>query len=253
MSSNRNVLVIDSDQAVSASITTLLTASGGYAVTPVVNAADAEHALASAKTEFDAVVMDIDEEGADGIETCARIRHHYKDIAIILMSSAADEMLLVRGLRAGADDFIRKPFRASELMARLQARLRSISSKSNAAVTIGRFAFHPDKRLLVDANGSTRIRLPEKEAKLLWHLHLGNGDVVSRVALLHAVWSYSHTASSHTVETHVYRLRQKIEDDPGRPAVVITERGGYRLAIPKPERMPALSFPLHPYVSSFSA
>ena len=244
MLTRRPILLVDDDLVFSASLATLLETSGGYSVTQAGTAREGERLLLEGDVSYEAIILDISLPDEDGIALCARLRSNDLAMPIILLTSSDDEALLVRGLHVGADDFVRKPFRGTELLARLQTRLRTYAASRDAAITIGKFVFHPGKRILFDSERNSRVPLADKEARLLWHLYHGNGEVVSRLTLLHAIWGYSRTATTHTVETHVYRLRQKIENDPARPAVVVTERGGYRFALPGQEQPAPVTFPL---------
>ena len=242
MSRRYSVLLIDDDAVFSASVVALLESSRRYRVVTASTAREGEEAILGADVQFDAVLLDVTLPDENGIDLCVRLRSNDLAIPIILVTGSEDEALLVRGLHAGADDFVRKPFRATELLARLESRIRTFASSRDAAIPIGRYVFHPGKRMLFDPERNGRIPLADKEARLLWHLYHGNGDVVSRLSLLHAIWGYSRTATTHTVETHIYRLRQKIESDPARPTMVITERGGYRFAMNGQEQPEAAMF-----------
>jgi DNA-binding response OmpR family regulator len=135
----------------------------------------------------------------------------------------------VRGLDSGANDYVAKPYRPQELMARIRSQLRSFESSEHAVFTVGPFLFRPAARLLLDPKRNRRIHLTSKEAGLLRCLHRARDRVVDRQELLDEVWGYNASVTTHTLETHVYRLRQKIESDPTAPSLLITHRKGYRL------------------------
>ena len=126
-----------------------------------------------------------------------------------------------------ADERIEKPFRFSHLLARLHAYLAGASDNEHS-IQIGPYQFRPTAKLLIDAGGM-RIRLTEKEANILKFLH-GAGGTVARDRLLHEVWGYNPAVTTHTLETHIYRLRRKIEKSPGEAKILLTDGGGYRLA-----------------------
>jgi DNA-binding response OmpR family regulator len=148
---------------------------------------------------------------------------------IIMLTGAAEEGDVVSGLNAGANDYIAKPFRANELLARLQAQLRLFDTSEDATFTIGHFTFRPAAKLLIGPDKKKRIRLTAKEVDILKFLYRHANRTVSREMLLDQVWGYNAGVTTHTLETHVYRLRQKIESDPGNCTLLVTAAGGYRL------------------------
>ena len=148
---------------------------------------------------------------------------------VIMVTGADAERDVVRGLEAGANDYLAKPFRVSELLARVRAQLRVFDNSEDATFLVGPYVFRPSIRLLQDTTRNRKVRLTDKETNILKFLYRAGGKTVSRQVLLHEVWGYSSTVSTHTLETHVYRLRQKLEADPARPRLLLTESGGYKL------------------------
>jgi len=148
---------------------------------------------------------------------------------IIMLTGATAEDDIVSGLNAGANDYILKPFRTNELLARVQAQLRRFDTSEAAVFTIGPYTFRPTAKLLVRTDTKQRIRLTSKEADILKFLYRHANHDVSRQVLLDEVWGYNAGVTSHTAETHIYRLRQKIESDPTRFRLLTTTPGGYRL------------------------
>ena len=146
---------------------------------------------------------------------------------IILLTGLGDEQEVVRGFESGANDYVIKPFRVAELMARVRVQMRMHDTSEDAEVTIGRFRFRPGDRLLLDPDG-TRLRLTVKETAVLKYLYRAQTPV-TRMELLQQVWGYHAAVSSHTVETHIYRLRQKLGDDQPGSRLLLNEDGGYRL------------------------
>jgi DNA-binding response OmpR family regulator len=148
---------------------------------------------------------------------------------IIMMTGADDETDVVRGLDAGASDYIVKPFRIAELLARLRAQMRTFENSEHAVFTVGPYTFRPAAKLLQEPAKNRRIHLTDKEAAILKYLYRLGSRPATRQALLNEVWGYSASVETHTLETHIYRLRQKIEPDPATARLLLTEYGGYRL------------------------
>jgi DNA-binding response OmpR family regulator len=140
--------------------------------------------------------------------------------------SDADTIL---GLDAGANDYVTKPFRLSVLLARLRAQLRQHEQSEDAVFTIGPYSFRPAQKMLIIEETDRKICLTEKETAILKYLYRAGSRVISRDILLGEVWGYNAGVTTHTLETHVYRLRQKIEPDPSNATLLVTEPGGYRL------------------------
>ncbi len=129
----------------------------------------------------------------------------------------------------GANDYLAKPFRLSDLLARVRAQLRVYDNSEDASFLVGPYDFHPSVRLLQEPTRNRKIRLTGKECAILKFLYRAGGKPVPRPVLLNEVWGYSSAVTTHTLETNVYQLRQKIEADPAQPRLVITDNGGYRL------------------------
>ncbi|MGB3809591.1 MAG: response regulator transcription factor, partial [Parvibaculum sp.] len=134
----------------------------------------------------------------------------------------------ILGLDAGANDYVTKPFRFGVLLARIRAQLRSHEQSEDAVFAIGPYTFRPGAKILVDAQ-EKKVRLTEKETNILKFLFRAGPKVVNREVLLAEVWGYNSGVTTHTLETHIYRLRQKIEKDPSNAEILVTEAGGYRL------------------------
>ncbi len=178
---------------------------------------------------YDAVLLDIGLPDGDGRDLCARLRKHGLKMPIIMLTGADAEQDVVRGLDAGANDYIAKPFRLNELLARVRAQLRVFDNSEDAVFLIGPYSFRPSAKLLLEVARNKKIRLTEKEAAILKYLYRSGGKPVGRQILLNEVWGYNSAVTTHTLETHIYRLRQKIEPDPGNARLLLTEGGGYRL------------------------
>jgi DNA-binding response OmpR family regulator len=181
------------------------------------------------REHFDAIVLDVGLPDMDGRELCRLMRRGGVRAPILMLTGAdtdADEIL---GLDAGADDYITKPFRLNVLLARLRTQLRQHERSEDAVVTIGPYTFRPSAKMLVDESGRKKVRLTEKETAILKYLYRAGDKVIGRDTLLNEVWGYNTGVTTHTLETHVYRLRQKIERDPAKAQILVTEPGGYRL------------------------
>ena len=148
---------------------------------------------------------------------------------IIMVTASDGEEDVIRGLEAGANDYIAKPFRTNELLARLRAHLRIFESSEDAAFPVGPYIFHPAKKLLQHSVTKMRGRLTDKEVAMLKYLYRSDARSVDRQKLLHEVWGYNPAVTTHTLETHIYRLRMKIEGNPAKPILLITDSQGYRL------------------------
>ena len=195
----------------------------------VVQAATAQAGFETARAERpDLLILDVDLPDGDGRDLCRRLREADVAAPILMLTGAAEDSDAIRGLDSGADDYVVKPFRFAVLLARIRAHLRSHEQSEAAVFSIGPYRFHPAQKVLVDAAGK-KVRLTEKETSILKYLYRKNGDPVGREELLTEVWGYNAGVSTHTLETHVYRLRQKIEP-PGADKIIVTEGGGYRLA-----------------------
>jgi DNA-binding response OmpR family regulator len=133
-------------------------------------------------------------------------------------------------LDAGANDYICKPFRLVVLLTRMRAHIREHELSDDAVFSIGPYSLQPSTQLLLEKETNKKVRLTEKEMAILKYLYRAGDKVVGRDVLLDEVWGYSAEVTTHTLETHVYRLRQKIEKNPSNARILLTEAGGYRLA-----------------------
>jgi DNA-binding response OmpR family regulator len=182
-----------------------------------------------ANERFDAVLLDIGLPDMDGREVCRLLRRAGVSAPIIMLTGADTDSDTILGLESGANDYITKPFRMGVLLARLRAQLRQHEQSEDAVFNIGPYSFRPSTKLLVDAANKKKIRLTEKETAILKYLYRAGARTIGRDTLLGEVWGYNAGVTTHTLETHVYRLRQKIERDPSQAEILVTEPGGYRL------------------------
>jgi DNA-binding response OmpR family regulator len=177
----------------------------------------------------DLILLDLDLPDMDGREACRQLRAEGVTAPIIMLTAAQGEADTIQGLDSGANDYVTKPYRLGVLLARIRAQLRSHEQSESAVFRLGPYEFRPAAKVLIDAAGK-KIRLTEKETNILKYLYRAGAKPVSREELLAEVWGYNAGVTTHTLETHVYRLRQKIEPDAAHARLLITEMGGYRLA-----------------------
>lgn len=226
---DRAILIVDDDLALRSTLAEQLVIDGEFRAAEAGTVAEAEQALALAGSRFDAIILDVSLPDGDGRDFCNELRARGFKMPIIMLTGSAEETDVVRGLDSGANDYVSKPFRLSELMARLRAQLRMFENSEDAVFTIGPYLFRPATKLMHDPAKNRRIRLTEKESAILKFLYRAGAKAVARQILLNEVWGYNAAVTTHTLETHIYRLRQKIEPDPSNSQLLITEAGGYRL------------------------
>ena len=178
--------------------------------------------------QIDLVIMDVGLPDVDGREAVRILRKNGFKAPIIMLTGHNTDSDTILGLESGANDYVAKPFRFAVLLARIRAQLRQHEASEDAVFTIGPYTFKPASKLLLDGSGK-KIRLTEKETSILKYLYRAGERVVTRDVLLHEVWGYNAGVTTHTLETHIYRLRQKIEKDPSQAELLITETGGYKL------------------------
>ncbi len=229
MAGERPILIVDDDGALRETLAEQLEVDGEFNAHEAATIAEAEAKLSDGEARFDAVILDVTLPDGDGRDLCARLRRQGVRVPIIILTGSDEEGDVVRGLDAGANDYIAKPFRLAELLARLRAQLRIFENSEDAVFSIGPYTFRPSAKLLQEPARNRRIRLTEKEAAILKFLYRAGTRPVPRQVLLNEVWGYNAAVTTHTLETHIYRLRQKIEPDPANARLLVTEGGGYRL------------------------
>jgi DNA-binding response OmpR family regulator len=227
MAHSKTILVIDDDDDLRDALCEQLNATAEFAA---IGAAAAQEGLdAAARSRPDLILLDLDLPDKNGREVCAELRGRGVSAPVIMLTAADGERDTILGLDAGASDYVTKPFRFAILMARIRAQLRAHEQSEDAVFRIGPYEFHPAERILIDPKGR-KLRLTDKEANILKYLYRAGAKPVARDELLAEVWGYNAGVTTHTLETHVYRLRQKIEPDPAHARLLVTEAGGYRLA-----------------------
>jgi len=227
MTSAKRILLVDDDEALRQSLAEQLQLHEEF---ETAEASDGASGLAVAREGgFAAVLLDVGLPDMDGRDLCRLMRREGVRCPIIMLTAAGTDADAILGLDSGANDYITKPFRLGVLLARLRAQLRQFEQSEDATFTIGPYLFRPAAKLLLIEEKNRKIRLTEKETAILKYLYRAGDAVVGRDTLLGEVWGYNAGVTTHTLETHVYRLRQKIERDPSNAEILVTEPGGYRL------------------------
>ena len=226
MSTARKIIIVDDDDDLREPLREQLALHDEFDVTTADNAA---LALDQLKTDrFDLMILDVGLPDMDGREACKVLRKNGFKAPIIMLTGNDSDADMILGLDAGANDYVTKPFKFAVLLARIRAQLRQHEQSEDAVFSLGHYTFKPASKVLVDEAGS-KVRLTEKETSILKYLYRAGEKVVTRDVLLHEVWGYNAGVTTHTLETHIYRLRQKIERDPSNAEILVTETGGYKL------------------------
>jgi DNA-binding response OmpR family regulator len=229
MTRETTILIIDDDADLRQALIEQFDLEPGFGAVGAGSAAEGFIAADAAKPA--AIVLDVSLPDMDGIEACRKLREQGVKAPIILLTGVSrEEQDQVQGLDAGANDYVLKPFKFSVLLARIRAHLRSHEASEDAVYQIGPYEFRPAMRVLLDA-AQKKVRLTDKETSILRYLYRSGEKPVRRDELLREVWGYNANVTTHTLETHIYRLRQKIEPDAQSPKLLITETGGYRLQV----------------------
>ena len=228
MAQIKKVLLIDDDEDLRDALSEQLLMTGGF---DVYEGASGAEALEKVKQQsYDLLILDVGLPDTDGRELCRLIRKQGIKCPILMLTGHDTDSDTILGLDAGANDYITKPFKFPVLLSRMRAQLRQHELSEDAIFALGPYTFKPSLKLLVTADDK-KIRLTEKETNILKFLYRSTEDMVPRNILLHEVWGYNAGVTTHTLETHIYRLRQKIEPDPGKARILVTENGGYRLSL----------------------
>jgi DNA-binding response OmpR family regulator len=225
VSTSRNVLIVDDDELLSDALLEQFSLYDEFAACAVHTA---RAGIAALKDDlFDLAILDVGLPDMDGREACKAMRHDGYAGPVIMLTGQTSESDTILGLESGANDYVAKPVQFSVLLARIRAHLRQHDHSEAVVLKIGPYTFRPSMKTLV-CDGR-KVRLTDKESSILKYLYRSSDHVVSRDILLREVWGYSAEATTHTVETHIYRLRQKMERNPSRAELLVTEDAGYRL------------------------
>jgi len=230
----RNILVVEDEPDI-AELVALHLRDAGFAVTI---AADGHAAMREAfARSWDLIILDLRLPGPDGLAVCRALRAEQNYVPILMLTSKSSELDRVLGLELGADDYVTKPFSVSELLARVKSLFRRIDamtgqpSRPAAKLSLGDLLIDEGSREV--RVGEEAVKLTAREFDLLLHFARNPGRVFSRAQLLDTVWGYGHEGYEHTVNSHINRLRSKIEPDCDRPRYIVTVWGvGYKMEQP---------------------
>jgi DNA-binding response OmpR family regulator len=226
MAQQKTILIIDDDDDLRGALAEQIDAESDLRSSQAETGAGGVAAATAQRPDL--ILLDVDLPDMDGREVCRQLRSDGLSTPVVMLTAAAADNDTIQGLEAGANDYVTKPFRFNVLLARIRAHLRHHEQSEDAVFRIGPYEFRPSAKLLVDG-AAKKIRLTEKETNILKYLYRADGKAISREQLLAEVWGYNSGVTTHTLETHVYRLRQKMEPDPANARILLTEVGGYRL------------------------
>ncbi len=227
MNNLKKILMVDDDEDLREALADQLILTDDF---DVFEAGTGAEGLTKAKEQlYDLVILDVGLPDMDGRELCRLMRKQGVKSPILMLTGHDTDADTILGLDAGANDYVSKPFKFPVLLARIRSQLRTHEQSEDAVFNIGPYTFKPAAKILTTEDDK-KIRLTEKETNILKFLYRASEGVVQRDVLLHEVWGYNAGVTTHTLETHIYRLRQKIEPDPSNARILVTESGGYRLA-----------------------
>lgn len=222
----KKILIVDDDEDLRDALAEQLRITEEFSVE---EAGDGATGLTAAKADdYDIVILDVGLPDTDGRELCRLMRKQGIKCPIIMLTGHDSDADTILGLDAGANDYVTKPFKFPVLLARVRAQLRQHENSEDATFIFGQYVFKPSAKMLMTQDDK-KIRLTEKETNILKFLYRSTDKVVPRDTLLHEVWGYNAGVTTHTLETHIYRLRQKIETDPSQARLILTDSGGYKL------------------------
>ena len=226
MAQMKRILLVDDDEDLREALGEQLLMTEDFDVFEAGNGSDA---MEKVKSElYDLIVLDVGLPDTDGHELCRLMRKQGVKCPVLMLTGHDGDLDTILGLDAGANDYVTKPFKFPVLLARMRAQLRQHEQSEYANFTLGPYTFKPAMKMLITED-ERKIRPTEKETNILKFLYRSTDGVVPRDILLHEVWGYNAGVTTHTLETHIYRLRQKIEPDPSNVRLLVTESGGYRL------------------------
>jgi DNA-binding response OmpR family regulator len=222
----KTILLVDDDPILRDALAEQFELHEGFRIVKAATAGEGVRLASDSRADM--ILLDVDLPDMDGREACRLMRKQGVAAPILMLTGQATDADAILGLDSGANDYVTKPFKFSVLLARVRAHLRTFEQSEDATFRLGPYEFRPSAKLLLDEKDK-KIRLTEKETNILKYLYRAGGKPVGREELLSEVWGYNANVTTHTLETHIYRLRQKIEPDPSNARLLLTESGGYRL------------------------
>ena len=181
------------------------------------------------KEHFDCILIDSSLADVSLSSLCENIRQKGVRSPIILVAEERGEDVAIAALDAGANDYVLKPFKINVLVAKIRSNIRQFEQSEFAILRFGRFSFKPGDKILLNNSSREEVRLTDKETAIIKLLYLSGGEVVTRATLLEEVWGYNTTLTTHTLETHIYRIRQKVGNASSGQDFIATESEGYRM------------------------
>ena len=225
--SRKRILLVDDDVPMRKALADQLELHEEFETVEVEDAATAIAAIES--DEFDAILLDVALPDMDGRDVCRLIRRKGVHTPVIMLTGMVGEADAILGLDSGANDYVTKPFKLGVLLARLRAQMRQHELSEDAAFAVGPYTFKPSAKQLHHQVNARDISLSDKESAILKNLYRAGDAAVTCDTLYNEIWEHSASLHTHTLQTHIYRLRQKIEDNPSHPEIIVSEHGGYRL------------------------
>jgi len=226
MATARRILIVDDDAELREALVEQLSLHDEF--DPMSADTGTKGVQAAKGGQVDLIIMDVGLPDIDGREAVRMLRKNGFKAPIIMLTGHDTDSDTVLGLESGANDYVAKPFRFAVLLARIRAQLRQHEASEDAVFAVGPYSFRPSSKVLIGTKGN-KVRLTEKETAILRFLYRAGQRAISREVLLQEVWGYNSGVTTHTLETHIYRLRQKIEKDAAVPEILVTEAGGYKL------------------------
>lgn len=222
----RRILLVDDDVELRQTLVDQLVQEREFDVTEAGTANDAFKSVRG--QHVDLMILDVGLPDMDGRAAIKILRSEGFKSPILMLTGHDSDSDQIEGLQSGANDYLTKPFRFPVLLARINAALRQHDQSEDVVFTIGPYAFQPAAKVMESQDGN-KVRLTDKETSILKYLYRQGPKTITRDVLLKEVWGYNNRVTTHTLETHIYRLRQKIERDPSNARLLVTEEGGYRL------------------------
>jgi DNA-binding response OmpR family regulator len=222
-----SVLLVEDDEEMRLTLSSQLALHEDFEIT---HAPDGAHALETVvRRHYDIILLDVGLPDMDGRDVCRLMRRKGIHAPIILLTGMQSDADVILGLDSGANDYVVKPFRMGVLLARIRAHLRQHEASEDASFSLGPYTFKPSSRALIDKEKNKEVSLSDKQCAILKFLYRAGDTVVSCDTLYSEIWDHAAPLATHTLQTHIYRLRQKIERDPGNPRILLSGGGGYRV------------------------